>query len=67
MTHFFKIQIYLLLKTLIFKTIDKFKTDIRVKSKYFNKFDFINKFPSTSYEKDDLLTELSNMSQGTGL
>ena len=27
-------------------------------------FDFINKFPSTSYEKDDLLTELSNMSQG---
>jgi len=27
-------------------------------------FDFINKFPSTSYEKDDLLMELSNMSQG---
>ena len=27
-------------------------------------FDFINEFPSTSYEKDDLLKELSNVSQG---
>ena len=27
-------------------------------------FDFINKFPSTSYEKEDLLTELSMTSQG---
>lgn len=27
-------------------------------------FNFINKFPSTSYEKDDLLIELANKSQG---
>jgi hypothetical protein len=27
-------------------------------------FDFINKFPFTSYEKDELLMKLSNMSQG---
>ncbi len=40
------------------KLISKLNQNISIE------FDFINKFPSTSYEKDDLLIELSNMSQG---
>ncbi len=40
------------------KLISKLNQNISIE------FDFINEFPSTSYEKDDLLIELSNMSQG---